>query len=247
MSDIRCLNCDAAIVVPARFCARCGQRTDTARLSIGDLVRELMHSFANVERGPIALLWALLTRPGHVARDFVDGKRRRHYGPFATLAVLVGASAFAVNLLGYRVLAHDGFATASADLLQQHFNLLLLVQLPLLGVICALVFRAARLNLSEHMVLVAYALSLRAIVPALAALLSFIGSRDAPTREQVIAFWVVWYLYFGWAASQFYGRPRVFNGVKGIAAAALGHGAILALIELCSAAYVWALGIRLGQ
>ena len=30
----------------------------------------------------------------------IDGKRRRHYGPFATLTVLVGVTALAVNTLG---------------------------------------------------------------------------------------------------------------------------------------------------
>jgi hypothetical protein len=117
MTALRCLNCDSPITPPARFCAHCGQRTDTARLRLGDVVRDLMHSFVNVERGPVVFAWALVTRPGSVAREYVEGKRRRHYGPFATLAVVVGVTALAINLTGFQVLAHDWLPSGPADLL----------------------------------------------------------------------------------------------------------------------------------
>ena len=61
---MRCLNCDAPYPALARFCARCGQRTDTKRLKLRDIWRELMHAVTNVERSPLALARALLTRPG---------------------------------------------------------------------------------------------------------------------------------------------------------------------------------------
>jgi hypothetical protein len=88
-----------------------------------------MQKFVNVERGPLAFAWSLLTRPGSVAREYVEGKRRRHYSPFATLVVLVGMMAPAVNLSGFRILAQDGLPSAPTHLFQRHFNRLLLVQL----------------------------------------------------------------------------------------------------------------------
>ena len=157
------MNCDATVAASARFCAGCGQRTDTARLRFGDIARDLMQRFVDIERGPLAFSRALLTGPGRVARDYVDGRRRRHYGPFATLVVLVGLTALAVNFSGYQVLAHDGLSAGPTALLQRHFNLLLLVQLPILGAACALLFRGAALTLPEHMVLVAYTLGMRAV------------------------------------------------------------------------------------
>lgn len=237
MSPPRCLNCDAAIVEPARFCPGCGQRTDTARLRLGDIVRDLMQTFVNVERGPLVFAWALLTRPGEVAREYVEGKRRRHYGPFATLVVLVGVTTLALNLSGYRVLTRDGLPSASTDLLQRHFNLLLLVQLPLLGGSCAALFRGARLTLSEHMVLAAYALSVRAVFLALVAPVAYLASATAPGLGQVYAFWAAWYVYFGWAASQFYPGPRMRSWFLGALVAVIGHAAIVALLIAGNAAY----------
>jgi Protein of unknown function (DUF3667) len=178
-----------------------------------------------------------LTRPGSVAREYVEGKRRRHYGPFATLAVLVGVTALAVNLSGFQILSQDGLPSAPTDLLQRHFNLLLLVQLPLLGGACAVLFRGARLTLSEHMVLAAYALSVRAVFLALVAPLAYLMSTSGPRLGQVYAFWAAWYVYFGWAASQFYAGPRIQSWIRGAVAAAIAHVAIIAALVAGSAAY----------
>jgi hypothetical protein len=237
MPELRCLNCDASFDESARFCARCGQRTDTERLSLGDIARELMHSFVNVERGPLTFAWALLTRPGGVAREYVEGKRRRHYGPFATLAVLVGVTALAVNVSGFQILSHDGLPPGSADVLQRHFNLLLLVQLPLIGGVCAVLFRGARLTLPEHMVLVAYTLSVRAVFLALVVPVAYVSSAAAPGLGYVYGFWAGWYLYFGWAASQFYPGPRSWSWIRGATAAAIEHAAIIGALVAGNAAY----------
>jgi hypothetical protein len=237
MPETVCLNCGAAIVGAGRFCAFCGQRADTARLSFADVARDLMHSFINVERGPVAFAWALLVRPGVVAREYVEGKRRRHYGPFATLVVLVGLTALAVNLSGFRVLAHDGLPNTPTALLERHFNLLLLAQLPLLAIACAVLFREARLTLPEHMVLGAYVLSVRAVFLALVLPIAYTLSIAQPGMAQVVVYWAAWYVYFGWAASQFYPGPRPRAWIRGMAAAAIEHAVIIALAQAGSRVY----------
>ena len=238
---MRCLNCDAVLPDRASFCPACSQRADTARLSLGDMLRELMHSFLNIERGPLAMLRSLVTRPGHMARDYVQGRRRRYYGPFATLALLVGGAALIVSLADYKMLAQDGYDPGVTDLLQRHFNLLLLLQLPVLGSICTVVFRSARLTVPEHLVLVAYALSFRTVVLiASVPLVMATNASAAPTPAEVAGFWIAWYLYFAWAASQFYpGRTRT-NALKGLAVATLGHATLVGLVRLGTAAYAWA-------
>jgi Protein of unknown function (DUF3667) len=238
MAATHCLNCDAAIARTGRFCAHCGQRTDTARLTVSDVVRDLTHSFVNIERSAFAFALALVLRPGRLAREYVDGRRRRYYGPFATLAVLVGATTLAINVAGFQVLAQDGLTGRPEDFLQRHFNLVLLAQLPLLGATCALLFRRARLNLCEHMVPVAYALSIRAVVIALAIPFSYATTRDhGLTQATVLAYWAAWYIYFGWVASQFYAGNRLELWIRGVAAAALAHAVIMAIIFSAASAY----------
>ncbi len=204
---------------------------------MADVARDLMHSFVNFERSPLAFAWALLSRPGVVARDYVAGKRRRYYGPFATFTVLIGATALAINLTGYQVLARDGFAPMPTDLLQRHFNLLQLVQLPLLGACCAVLFRGAGLNLFEHMVLAAYALSVRAALVLVVAPVSVLASTAVPSQESVYLFWTVWFVYFGWTASQFYAGHRWASWAKGLVAAAMAYAAVVLLVLGGSRAY----------
>ena len=167
----------------------------------------------------------------------MDGKRRRHFGPFATLLALVGLAALAINVSGFQVLSHDGLTTRPTELLQRHFNLLLLVQVPLLAASCRLVFRNEHLRVPEHMVLSAYTTGVRAIFLAVVAPLSMATS-NTPATALVYAFWGAWYVYFGWAASQFYlvGRGSA-AWARGIVAAALGHAGIICALFVGDAAY----------
>jgi len=228
MAERRCLNCESTLPAAARFCSQCSQRADTARLSFADMARDLMHMFINVERGPLMFAWALLTRPGSIARDYVEGRRRRYYGPFATLVVLVGLAALVLRVLGFQVLSQE--VTAAPASLLQYFNLVLLAQLPLLGIACALLFRGAGLTLPEHMVLVAYTLSVRAVVLIVMVPLAVLASASAPTFWQNAAFWGIWYVYFGWAASQFYAGARWRSWLKGMLVAAIGHASIVGIL-----------------
>jgi Protein of unknown function (DUF3667) len=53
------------------------------------------------DRSVLALLRSLLLRPGFVAREYVFGKRRRYFGPFATLVILLGVSTLLSELVRF--------------------------------------------------------------------------------------------------------------------------------------------------
>ena len=239
MAGHHCLNCDALLDPSWRFCPSCGQRGDAARLSVRDIRREIGYAFAHVERGLLSFAWALLIRPGLVARDYVQGKRRRYYGPFATLLVLVGVTALAVNTLDYVQPVRDQMPHLHSAFMRQHVNHVLLAQLPVLGLVCAALFRTSGLLWPEHMVMVAYALTVRAAFLAVIGPLAWLISPPTQSGYTVYAFWLGWYVYFGWVASQFYQGPRLWSWARGVAAAAIGHGIIVSLLMGGSAAYEW--------
>ncbi|MFO1273294.1 MAG: DUF3667 domain-containing protein [Rubrivivax sp.] len=232
-----CLNCDAALPEGVRYCPHCGQRADTARLSFVDMAREFMRADRIAERSPLKFARALLRHPGRVAREYVEGRRRRHFGPFATLAVMVGVDALAIRTTGFRALAQEVTTGNAAALLYSHFDLLQLAQLPLLGAACALLFRGQGHRLPEHMALVGYALAMRAAAVTLLALLAVPLSIQAPEAAEVAVFWAAWYGYFGWCASQFYDGPRLANALRGALCAALGHGLTFAGLMLFDAVF----------
>jgi hypothetical protein len=225
-----CLNCSTTLLAGDRFCGKCGQRADVARLSFTELIREFLHAFDTNERGPLSFSWALLTRPGVVAREYVEGRRRRYYGPFGTLATVIGLTALILQVSGFRVLAQDGLTDDTVRIFERHFNLLLLVQMPLLGVAASILFRRTQQTLPEHMALAAYALSVRATALLLLILLAWSQSLHAPSVPQTYAFWIVWYVYYGWTASQFYRGSRVSLWFKGMVTAIAAHAATMTVL-----------------
>lgn len=65
-----CLNCGVHFAAGQRFCGTCGQPTKvTAQLTTRDIGHDLAHAITHADHSVFALIRALVTRPGHVARD----------------------------------------------------------------------------------------------------------------------------------------------------------------------------------
>jgi len=126
-----CANCSAPLALGQAFCGACGQAAHAGqRLTLREIGYELLHALVHVDRSVLVLLRDLVIRPGVVARDYVEGKRRLHYGPFAFLVVVVALATAAVAFSGFAVITTSA-PNRVADFLQRHVNLVFFVQLPL--------------------------------------------------------------------------------------------------------------------
>ncbi|MGN0186255.1 MAG: DUF3667 domain-containing protein [Paludibacteraceae bacterium] len=78
-----CKNC--GLLCYDNFCPRCGQKTDTDRLTF----RSMMHSFAAAivggENGLIHTIAQLFTHPNKLISDYIAGKRKNYFAPFPLL------------------------------------------------------------------------------------------------------------------------------------------------------------------
>jgi hypothetical protein len=233
MSARRCLDCSAELATGQRYCANCGQRADTTRLTMRDIALDLLHALWHVDRSVSALLRALLTRPGGVAREYVDGRRRRYFGPFASLVVVVGVTSFLVAATGFQAFTSNAGATPYVETLQRHVNLVILFQAPLLALFCRGLFFSARQRYPEHLVLAAYASTMRAVFVAVVVIPFWYFVRPTIAAPALVfVYWAIWCAYFGVAAAQFYPGKRWLAWCKGVAAAALTQGATTGLVDL---------------
>jgi hypothetical protein len=226
-----CRNCGAPFAAGQNFCGACGQRTNIApRLTMREIGHDLVHAITHADHSIFALVRALLTRPGHVARDYIEGRRKRHFGPFAFLVISVSLASAVILLSGVEWFSPFRHGHAG-DVLQRHINLVILVQAPLLAAICAAFFRGARRSFAEHLVLAAYASGFRALFIALVEtpLLATTGS-GAADPWLVTGFLAIWCAYFAFAASQFYEESRTWSVVKAGATAVLSQIITIALI-----------------
>jgi hypothetical protein len=206
-----------------------------------EIGHDLVHAITHADHSIFALIRALLTRPGFVARDYIEGKRKRHFGPFAFLVIAVSLASAAILISGVEWFAPFRHGRAG-EVLQRHINLVILVQAPLLAAMCALFFQAARRSFAEHLVLAAYASGFRALfialveTPLLAATVE-----DGADPWLVTGFLAIWCAYFAFAAAQFYDGSRTWSVVKAGAIAVLSQIITIALIMA-----VLYIGTRLG-
>jgi hypothetical protein len=63
------------------------------------------------------------------ARDFVDGKRKRHIGPWVFLIITVGLASAVILMSGVHWFEPFGHGKAG-EVLQRHVNLVILMQVP---------------------------------------------------------------------------------------------------------------------
>jgi hypothetical protein len=218
-----CLNCQAPLADAQRFCGFCGQRVVHGRLTLGEITHDLVHALTHADRSIFSLIGALLSRPGRVARDYIEGRRKRYFGPFAFLVISVGVTSFVTYLAGLQWFESVPQDQARA-LLTRHFNLVILIQMPLLAFGCWLLFRDARLNFSEHLVLAAYVSGIRAL---------FLAFVETPMRYwwgsesghwSTWIYFGAWFAYFAFAATQFYRGHWAWTALRAILAAILSVG-----------------------
>ena len=236
LPERRCLECGLELQADQRFCCRCGQRTDLERLTLGEIGHEFVHALVHADRSAAALLRSLLLRPGVVAREYVLGKRRRYFGPFATLVILLGVATLLSELVGFESITSDAQLNALQNFINRHVNVVVFLQVPLLALLCSLLFRRDRFNLAEHTVLVAYTFCLRAIL-FIFFILPYAYFFHPSTGFVGYLLWALWSVYFGVAAAQFYTGNRLASWFKGMVAAAFIYPATAVLINWLSWAY----------
>src|SRR5580693_2161553 len=134
----QCANCDANLASGQDYCAVCGQEHISERLTLREIARDLIHALFHVDRSVLSLLRMLLLRPGTVALDYVRGKRKRYFGPFAFLLVVVAAASALVAFTGFHAVVTNS-PNVIAAFLQTHVNLVMLEEVPLLAGITRLV------------------------------------------------------------------------------------------------------------
>jgi hypothetical protein len=81
-----CLNCGTAL--GGQYCGNCGQRSRTRLISIWELLRDSFGDLLELDSRIWRTLIPLITRPGKLTRDYLEGRRARYMPPFRTYLVL---------------------------------------------------------------------------------------------------------------------------------------------------------------
>jgi hypothetical protein len=217
-----CTNCSTAILPGQKYCPNCGQKAPTPRLTLHEIGAEFLHALVHVDRSALSLIWQLLVRPGVVARDYVAGKRKRYFGPFAFLVVTVAFTSAVIAISGFQAVTTDS-PNGLASFLQQHINLLFFFDVPLLAAACRLVGIREPFNYAEYLVLTSYSGGLHTLFYALIVIpVWYVLRSDTVLLTRLFYASVpIGPLYLAYGMYQFLPGRRFSSAVKGLCASIL--------------------------
>lgn len=236
----RCANCSASLATP--FCGACGQRR-AVRLTTRGLLGETFQHLAELDLAFVRTFAALWSGPGRVAREYVDGARKRWSSPAKYAFFSFTVYVLAVNLLKLELVpAGSPFSQP-----EQHrvfrivFSVvayLLFVNLIPVSLLQRWLFRRERFNVLESYVFGLYTYGHLAWIHLAVAATGVFGTMWGFPAVQLFGIgWVAW------SVTSFYGRRSVGTVLKGallgLAYAAVGFaiGGIVARL-----AFAWRIG-----
>jgi hypothetical protein len=195
---IICKNCNHHF--QGHFCSNCGQSAETYRINSHFLWHEIQHGLFHLDKGILYTTKELFTRPGHSIKEFIEGKRIKHFKPVSLVLVLAGILGLLYHFFHISMLEGSVVVTSNdkngiefinaynrvSDWITEHYAIVTLLQLPVLTVCTFFVFWKAHYNFMEHLVLNSFLTGQKLIIHILLFPLIYFYSAT-PNLKSVVA------------------------------------------------------------
>ncbi|WP_281233410.1 DUF3667 domain-containing protein [Flavobacterium gelatinilyticum] len=153
--EIICKNCHQ--VFKGHYCNNCGQPADTHKINAHFLWHDIQHGLLHFDKGILYSLKQLFTRPGHSVREFIEGKRVRHFKPLSLVVVLATLYGVLYHYFHINLFPDKSTSNFNYDELNEwqaaHFSWIIIATIPLYTVGTYIVFRKQGYNYVEFFVL----------------------------------------------------------------------------------------------
>ena len=157
-----------------KYCRQCGLPYKTKRISMSGLLEDVFHFFTHLDKGFGYTVKKLLTTPGTMQKEYIEGNRSLHQKPFsmfficATIAALTRYWIFQVLIKYY-----DTGSVTEMNFFHEYMVILNIALLPLHALIIYIFFYRSGYNYAEIGVLVLYSVSFFFLLASCIALLKF--------------------------------------------------------------------------
>lgn len=209
--NITCKNCHKTF--KGHYCSNCGQPAETHKLNLHYLWHDIQHGLFHFDNGIAYTAKQLFTRPGHTIREFIEGKRIRHFKPISLVIILSTVYIALIHLLHIEIFAKPEsgsiaeYANASEKLkewLTAHFAWITLLSIPIHTIGTAICFRKQGYNFVEYLVFNTYKAGQKLFISILFIPLLYLYS-GTPAINTVFRTLIVidFFLYF-WTNIQFF-------------------------------------------
>ena len=209
---MECKNCGQNLAENDQFCGRCGQKVIMERLSLKNLLSNLIQLITNLERGLFYTVKELTLRPYSVINQFISGKTKPFYGPlrflilWVTLAVVVNISLGLYDqqqatMTDFFLQQEDQDVIARqkkiSDFFKKYANIIPLLIVPFTSLMSSLLLKKRSFNYAEHLVMNAYLAGFTSILGVIYLLFFWVFS--IPVFEGLFFTTFINYGYYSWA------------------------------------------------
>ncbi|WP_443947113.1 DUF3667 domain-containing protein [Pedobacter sp. AW1-32] len=154
-----CLDCNAQTI--GKFCSNCSQATATHRFSLSHVFKhDFIHGIFHFDKGFFFTIKELFTRPGHSVREYVQGKRVKHFNYFATIILLLTIGYFLKKwtIIEASELYDQTTVGGLFKILKSYSKVTVFLHIPIIALASFLLFRKSKQNYAENIVLNLYLL-----------------------------------------------------------------------------------------
>lgn len=167
--EIKCKNCHQ--VFKGHYCSNCGQPAETHKINSHFLWHDIQHSLLHFDKGILYSLKELFTRPGHSIREFIEGKRVKHFKPISLVVLLATLYGFLYHYFHINYFVKEPNEPLDYvninEWIATHFSWVTIATIPLYTIGTYTVFRNQGYNFFEFFVLNTYKASQRLFVQIL--------------------------------------------------------------------------------
>lgn len=158
-----CKNCNQQF--KGHFCNNCGQTAETHKMNFHFLLHDMQHGLFHFDSGILYTAKQLFTRPGNAIRDFIIGKRVRHFKPISLVILLATVYGFLYHIFQIRMTDLLQVTSSSENLInigkindwiKNHYAWVSLLTLPFYTFGTFIAFKKQGYNFVEHFVLNAF-------------------------------------------------------------------------------------------
>jgi uncharacterized protein DUF3667 len=171
-----CINCKQP--ADGKFCKHCGYSLTVKRISFSSIVHEVFHTFTHLDKGYLFTLKSLLTRPGHMQREYLEGQRQKHQKPFSYFFINATIGALVAYWVGLAVAnLYSSGSEIETKFFKSYFAIAQMVLVPVYALTSWMVWKLVvktKYNYGEMLVYILYSAGTFLLFVALVNLLRLI-------------------------------------------------------------------------
>jgi hypothetical protein len=159
-----CKNCNYTF--ESQYCGQCGQDSHTHQINAHFLWHDIQHGFLHFDKGILFTLKELFTRPGFSIKEYLNGKRVKHFKPVSLIIILAGIWGLLYHYMPVSIQENvNEKATTGVKVihwLRDHSSIAELINLPFYALASYLVFKTY--NYWEHVVINAFLIAQKTVL-----------------------------------------------------------------------------------